>query len=53
MVFMAAPARGKRYLGWRENGVDAWESEGTLPAALVFGAGRAYDDFNKSNIAKP
>jgi hypothetical protein len=25
----------------------------TLPAALVFGAGRAYDDFIKSNIAKP
>ncbi|MDN2704531.1 hypothetical protein O0881_21345 [Janthinobacterium sp. SUN100] len=36
-----------------ENGVDAWESKKTLPVVLVFGAGRAYDDFNKDNIAKP
>jgi hypothetical protein len=31
----------------------AWESKGTWPVALVFGAGRAYDDFNKGKIARP
>jgi hypothetical protein len=53
MCFMAASARWKRSAAGRENGVVAWESQGTLPAALVFGGGRAYDDFNKGNIARP
>ncbi|WP_157751296.1 hypothetical protein [Janthinobacterium svalbardensis] len=49
---MIAPAGLKSNVGRLENGMGAWESKGTLPVALVFGAGRAYDDFNKSYIAK-
>jgi hypothetical protein len=50
---MIAPAGWKRSFGRLESGMGAWESKGTLPVALVFGAGRAYDDFNKGNTAKP
>ena len=53
MCFMIAPAGWKRSFGRLESGMGAWESKGTLPVALVFGAGRAYDDFSKGNTAKP